>query len=351
MSKAKELPRAWRGYHPLETEQWFAALEAAREREAEELEAAIRKERARGDQLSEDLRRRREGASPPGTVEGLDGADRADTAIAGWAESRLARSAAAIRRQGEAEAAALRRLHEQREAEHEAEVREADRQFAECEAAIARLLAEADSLFGAALAPSESSPEELALLQAALSGVQAPSQAAAVLPPEGEGDAAFDGEAAAARERGVSHAVADSARSAKVLQFRIRSMLDRVEAAGEWRDASDASMRMPGAGGVALAAGETGTRASTASGLDPVVSNTMNAARAAAGVSAFRSGRLGRPSSSAYWGDLDPYMQDNRDPEQLPQHTGPLVAGTSRDRHDSTLDRDAGGWGGGNIRR
>ncbi|TYP70092.1 hypothetical protein [Paenibacillus methanolicus] len=334
MSTAKELPRAWRGYHPLETEQWFAALEAAREREAEELGAAIRKERARGERLSEDLRRRRDGRRPPGTVAGgSDGADRADPAIDGWAADRIARSAAAVRRQGEAEAAALRRLYEQREAEHEAAVREADRQFAECEAAIARLLAEADSLFGGAHVSRESGDgEELALLQAALSDVQVPLQAAIGMPPEGEGDAAFSDEAAAAREHGVRRAVADSARSAKVLQFRLRAMLDRVEAAGEWRDAGGA---MPDAADVALAAG-----ARPASGLALDVSKGMKAARAAAGVSASRSGRLGRPASSAYWGDLEPYMQDNSDPEQLPQHAGPLVAGTGRGRDASALDRD-----------
>lgn len=317
MSNAMDLPRAWRGYHPLETEQWFAALAAAHDREETELQTAIRKERMRGEQLAEDLRRRGEqaGAHPQSMA-----ADDDNPAINGWVESRIARSAAAIRRQGEAEAAALRRLHEQRDAEHEAAAREAGRQFAECEAAIVRVLAEADSLFAAMRAEDEGGDSAaLAQLQSALAGVQAALQPAADLSPEGEGLRPRD--AAADRESGVSRAVADSAHSAKVIQIRLKAILDRVEAAGGIRSAA-VGIGLPDAEGVEPAAcGAVGPRRSSqlASGA------SLSAARAAAGVSASRSGRLGKPSASAYWGDLEPYLQDESDPEQLPQHTGPLV--------------------------
>ncbi|MFB9325186.1 hypothetical protein ACFFSY_04545 [Paenibacillus aurantiacus] len=333
MSKAKELPRAWRGYHPLETEQWFAALEAAHDREAEELIAAIRKERARGEQLSDDARQRRQAGAQPHSAAAVD-----EDADRGWMQGRIDRSAAAIRRQGEAEAAALRRLLEVREAEHEASVRDAERQLAECEAAIARLVAEADSLFEAMPAETEGD-KATAELRSALAGIQAAALPASALPPNSRetvapGDEAAaksrepkapDDEAAANRERGVRRAMEESARSAKVIQFRLKSMLGRVEAAGHWRAAGAAAQ--PDAEDFALAAGgaeaESGSAASRHAA---AAAATMNAARAAAGVSATRSGRTGRPLYSAYWGDLEPYLQDNSDPEQLPQHTGPLVA-------------------------
>ncbi|WP_336787925.1 hypothetical protein [Paenibacillus sp. MMO-177] len=290
MSKwRKELPKAWFGWNMGDTEDYLRRLVALQNREADELEAAIRQDR----RLNQELRLELEllGGHNPVPVPSDD-----DHYTAMFIE-RLDRSVAAVRLQGDKELASIELMIKEKEEEHVRRLVEMDEQFAEYEETLERLLQEAADWMKRLKAkiPGEEADN---LVEKLRSELQKPVEA-----EEGE---EISGSPSMARsyisvkheaEQKFSEAVYESIRSAKVIQFRLHSILATVEAAASLNEAQAPQM--------------------TAVNQDQPTSSPPQMPRIVT-----RKVNPPTPSeSSAFWGDLDPYLE----PENIFEHVQPQI--------------------------
>ncbi|MBB3108750.1 putative coiled-coil protein SlyX [Paenibacillus phyllosphaerae] len=283
--KVRDLPKVWFGCHRRETERLFRKLDALQNRVADELEERVKKERIRHEQL-----RLRLAELSPAQAGQAGGIEASEEAFAHLLQDRLGRSVEAITRQGEAEANALEQLMIRQKAEHKAQLQAIDKQLAEYEAVIERLLEEADAVIeslrsakaeGIAMPITDTITRMLAAASAQL-------ESTLPEPLHAEPDSSVQSNPEAAQ---MNESVAQTVKNAKVIELRLRSMLKTMEEA-----------KSGGFHGTVTADDTSATSsASAAAGRW-----TEKVSRAA----------VKRPSSER-WGEIDLFLTEVDDPELL----------------------------------
>lgn len=221
--KAIKPKRAWFGLSPKETERYIRKLKEIQRADAAPLEEQILAEKAKNRQWKAELERLRTAMNTGAS---------SDAGLADFVHGRLERSVEAVRRQGEAERQSLSALLEAKREERSRSAEEADQQFARTRQAFDELLAEALRLFDA-LTSEATPPDEVAPI-----GEQELRSAFAVLAEPLEW-VKEDSEEQSARRSGEQTEEASDRLSwtANVIQFRLRSILDRLSEAEPRRDA------------------------------------------------------------------------------------------------------------------
>lgn len=255
-----KLPLAWFGLQKRETERYLSKCDALYNSEAEQLEALIKSEKMLNKQLKQELDQKT-------ALLNKQKHDRSD-GLMDLLRQRLDRSVEAVRRQGEAEQENLLALMETKRNEQDKNLASMDQQLAEYRIAFNELLAEASRLISRLKEkPGEGKPpiaeEDIVSALATLSN---PIE----LEEEENGETAKDEKL---EQAGQSEA--KFSRGANVIQFRLKSILDSLQAAESEQ---------------------------------PVV--TADGLSAPAAIQREQTRQKAQETSSEFWGDLNLYMPD-----------------------------------------
>lgn len=293
MKITERLTRSWFGIRPGQAEQYFRRIVQMQEREAEELERAIQSERSHLANLRKAAETKlcKEAQVPDlGLQEGQETGE-------AFRLQRMLRSLEALKRQGEAETNALRRMYEHKVAAHSARMQELDRQLQEYTDALRLLAAETEQW----LSRLQEWPDDthgIDLAEEIESALSMSWNGLEMEKPDGMTDAAADEE-----KGGADEAVA----SAKVIQFRMRTLLSRMDAKLLQLDgrAHEAAVTSDGTAAHAVPAASAAIAAASA----PAAFDGLTHASASLSERFVARPKLDL-SPTGFWGDLEGYMPE-----------------------------------------
>jgi hypothetical protein len=268
----RKIAKRWFGYQARETDAYLRKIESLQRLEAEEAEAKLREQRSHNEQLKVKLEEmRRKTSTPPHSSE-----------KASLLLERLDRTVEAIERQGEVEADSLRQLQDRKRERHSRRMSEWDKQFEDYRKALDFLLEEASSLIRQVKDKQElEAPGELEREVKEAMQVHPEWTAPEV---EWKREELLDKENERSKDKEL-----EMNSSAKILQFKLRSILNEVAAAEEGVGLPRSSMTADGM-----------TMEEDSDLKEPQVKKTPN--------------KIAEKPSSSFWGDMESYL-DEKDPQ------------------------------------
>jgi hypothetical protein len=277
----RKIAKRWFGYHARETDAYLRKIESLQRLEAEEAEAKLREQRSHNEQLKVKLdEMRRITSTPPHSSE-----------KASLILERLDRSVEAIERQGEVEADSLRRLQDRKRERHSRRMSEWDKQFEDYRKALDFLLEEASSLIRQVKDKQElEAPDELE---------REAEEAMQVHPEWTAPEVDWKMEELLDKENGTSKD-SEMNSSAKILQFKLRSILNEAAAAEEGVGFPRSSMTADGM-----------TMEEDSDLKEPHVKKAPNI--------------IAEKTSSSYWGDMESYLDEKATQVPIKELEEPVI--------------------------
>lgn len=229
-SGKRKIPKRWFGYQVKETEAYLRKLESMQREESEEIEKKIKAQRAQLEELQAKLSEMRSKPNEPAL----------SPEKAALLLERLDRSVEAIVSQGEAETESLRRLQERKLEQHDKRMSEWDKQSEDYRKALDFLLEEASDLIFKVKSKQKSDvPDQSQLEKEAGEAMRLSRTRSSV-------EDVWESKERDEEASGLNEKPEPLQASAKILQFKLRSILNEVTETEEETAATHSSMTADG---------------------------------------------------------------------------------------------------------